>query len=144
MDAATIPTDRPITGDELLALGDIGPCELIDGRIVFVSPTGAEHGAIESGLGAELTVFVKRRKLGWVMTGVEILSPDDRWEDVRQRIEEYFGIGVERVWLVEPENKAVLVYRSVTEFERLDEAGTLAGEGVLDGFTVAAGSLFSE
>ena len=33
-----------ITGEELLAMGDIGPCELIDGRIVSMTPTGSEHG----------------------------------------------------------------------------------------------------
>jgi Uma2 family endonuclease len=119
--------DRPITGEELLALGDIGPCELIDGRIVPMSPTGGEHGSLEAILGGELTMFVRQRRLGWVMVGevgiytrrqpdrvrgadvafvsrqrlpkrpgkkflevapelvVEILSPDDRWQDVGRR-----------------------------------------------------------
>ncbi|MEW6755509.1 MAG: hypothetical protein AB1505_31705 [Candidatus Latescibacterota bacterium] len=30
-----------VSGSELLAMGDIGPCELIDGRIVPMAPTGA-------------------------------------------------------------------------------------------------------
>lgn len=187
MSAATAGSpDRPITGDELLAMGDIGPCELIDGRVVAMSPTGGEHGAIEVYLGGELSSFVRARRLGWVLGGevgiytrrnpdrvrgadvaflsrnrlahrpgkkfldvapelvVEILSPDDRWEEVRQKIEEYFAIGVERVWIVEPENRSVLVYRSVTEMERLAEADTLEGEGPLAGFTLPVASLFAE
>ncbi len=32
---------KPITGEELLALGDIGPSELIDGRIVTMTPIGS-------------------------------------------------------------------------------------------------------
>jgi len=65
----TSSTDRLLTGEEFLALGDIGPCELIDGRIVPMSPTGGEHGAIESLITARLLVFVEERKLGWVLGG---------------------------------------------------------------------------
>ena len=58
-----------ITGEELLAMGDIGPCELIDGRIVAMSPTGGRHGIIESRLGSALSFFVQEHNLGWVLTG---------------------------------------------------------------------------
>jgi Uma2 family endonuclease len=75
---------------------------------------------------------------------VEVISPTDRWEDVRQKLEDYFSIGVQRVWVVEPENRAVLVYRSATEMQRLGEGDTLAGEGALEGFTLPVASLFEE
>jgi Uma2 family endonuclease len=186
MTATTAPPEiRLVTGEELLAMGDIGPCELIDGRIVPMSPTGAEHGNLEFDLGRLLGNFVAERKLGWVMGGevgiyirrnpdrvrgadiafvskqrlphrphkgflevapelvVEIISPEDRWEDVRQKLEDYFSIGVQRVWVVEPENRAVLVYRSITEMERLGEADTLKGEGVLEGFSLPVADLFA-
>lgn len=58
-----------ITGEELLALGDIGPSELIEGRIVAMVPTGSEHGLIELTLGAKLRSFVRAKRLGWVMAG---------------------------------------------------------------------------
>jgi len=181
------PETKLITGEELLAMGDIGPSELIDGRIVMMSPTGGEHGFIELfTLGSELAVFVRRRKLGWVLGGevgiyirrnpdriraadiaffskerlphkprkgfmevapelaVEVISPDDRWEDVRQKLEDYFSIGVQWVWVVEPENHAVLVYRSVTEMQRLSDSDSLTGEGALEGFTLRVASLFEE
>ena len=144
---------KPMTGEELLALGDIGPSELIDGRIVAMTPTGDEHGTIEFNLGSELRVFVRRQRLGRVTGGevgiytrrnpdrvravdiafistsrlaepvkgyltvapdlvVEIMSPDDRWQDVREKLTEYFTIGVTWVWVVEPSNRKVLVFRS--------------------------------
>ena len=59
----TIPATRPararrITGEELLAMGDIGPCELIDGRIVRKAPAQVGHGIIETTLGSCLVGFV--------------------------------------------------------------------------------------
>ncbi len=35
-----------ITGEELALMGDIGPCELVRGRIVSMSPTGDAHGGV--------------------------------------------------------------------------------------------------
>lgn len=177
---------RLITGEELLAMGDVGPCELIDGRIVPMTPAGAEHGNIEFDLGGELRAFIRQRKLGWILGGqvgiytrrnpdrvrgadiafiskqrlphkprkgflevapelvVEIISPTDSWPNVRQKIKEYFAIGVERVWVVDPENREVLVYRSPKEVITLSEEETLTGEGTLEGFTLTVASLFEE
>ena len=174
-----------ITGEELLAMGDIGPCELIDGRLVPMSPTGGRHGIIESRLGSVLSVFVQQHHLGWVLTGevgiyirrnpdhvrgadilflsrerwpdgppegflegvpdllVEIMSPNDRWQEVRQKIAEYFSIGVRWVWIVEPENQAVLVFRSSTDFQQIGAEDLLVGEGPLEGFTLPVASLMT-
>jgi Uma2 family endonuclease len=184
----TIVTETPlITGDELLAMGDIGPCELIDGRIVPMSPSGGEHGFIEfSTLGIELAQFVRQHKLGWVVGGevgiytrrnpdrvrgadiafisrqrlphkpgpgyiavapelvVEVVSPTDSWPEVRQKVKEYLSIGVERVWVVDPENREVLVYRSLKDSLTLSDEDTLLGEGKLEGFSLAVGRIFEE
>jgi Uma2 family endonuclease len=186
----TVPRPRPraklITGEELLAMGDIGPCELIDGRIVRMNPTGMQHGDIMIALGAALRDFVRKRQLGRVVGGevgiytrrepdrvraadiafvsrerladkslkgflkvapelvVEIISPTDRWQNMRDKLEEYFAIGGHRVWIVEPDNRDVLVYSASTEMRKLGEGDMLMGEGVLDGFTLAIAELFEE
>jgi Uma2 family endonuclease len=184
--ARTRTRAKQITGEELLAMGDIGPCELIDGRIVRMNPTGLQHGDIVIALGSALRDFVRKRQLGRVMGGevgiytrrnpdrvrgadiafvsrerlaanpskgylkvapelvVEVVSPTDRWQDMRQKLEEYFAIGVHRVWIVEPESRDVLVYRSVTEMRKLGEADLLTGEGVLEGFSLSVAELFEE
>ena len=58
-----------ISGDDLFDMGNIGPCELIDGRIVPMSPTGGEHGGLETNLSIELGMFVRQHKLGYVVGG---------------------------------------------------------------------------
>ena len=69
LQTASPKTETLVTGDELLAMGDIGPCELMDGRLVLMSPAGEEHGTIELILGGELRAFVRQRKLGRVNSG---------------------------------------------------------------------------
>ena len=73
---------------------------------------------------------------------VEIISLGDRWQDVRDKLEEYFAIGVRWVWIVEPENRAVLVFRSPSQIQKLGEQDTLRGEGVLEGFELPLAELF--
>jgi Uma2 family endonuclease len=58
-----------LTGEELAAMGNRGPCELIEGRLVQLSPTKPRHGEIENNLAYMLTAFVRERKLGKVQVG---------------------------------------------------------------------------
>ncbi len=75
---------------------------------------------------------------------VEIMSPDDRWSEVRQKIREYFAIGARLVWVADPSDKTVSVYRSPTEVRVLAESDRLTGEEVLPGFSVPVASLFAD
>ncbi len=188
MTVLTAELDTPVatlvTGEELFEMGDIGPCELIDGRIVHMPPAGEEHGTIEFTLGAELRNFVRKHRLGRITGGeagiyirhnpdrvrgadivfiasdratespgkgfldiapdlvVEIMSPPDRWQEMRQKLEDYLSIGVQWVWVVEPDNRAILIYRSLTDITVLGEADLLRGEGVLEGFAIAVRDVF--
>jgi Uma2 family endonuclease len=65
---ATIET-RLITADELAAMGDVGPCELVEGRIVPMTPTGDEHSEYEITLGALLWNYVRQHQLGKIYGG---------------------------------------------------------------------------
>jgi Uma2 family endonuclease len=67
---------------------------------------------------------------------VEVLSPDDRWMDVQRKLNEYFAIGVVRVWLVDPSTRSVSVYRTPTEMRIVSTRDTLDGEDILPGFSV--------
>lgn len=183
---STAVEERLITGEELFEMGDIGRSELIDGRIVFMSPTGGEHAYLEVALSSRLDNFMRARKLGWVLAGevgfyirrnpdrirapdvafvsrqrmprrprknflevtpelvVEIVSPSDEWAEIRRKIADYFSIGVNRVWLVEPDEQDILVFQSPTEFTRFGIGESLKGEGVLKGFELVVSELFEE
>jgi Uma2 family endonuclease len=62
-------TETLVTGEDLLAMGDIGPSELVEGRIVRMSPTGGKHAIYELNFAEQLKAFVKQHKLGKVMVG---------------------------------------------------------------------------
>jgi Uma2 family endonuclease len=58
-----------VTGEELYRRPDLGPCELIDGRIVPLSPTRPEHGETELDLGYELEAWVRSSGRGRAFSG---------------------------------------------------------------------------
>ncbi len=72
---------------------------------------------------------------------VEILSPDDRWSDLMEKLGEYLNIGVLMVWLADPKTRSVYVYRSLTDVQRLTADDVLSGGDVLPGFSVSVGAL---
>lgn len=73
---------------------------------------------------------------------VEVVSPTDLWTNLNEKIEEYFALGVNWVWVVEPKRKAVRVYHGPTAVTITTD--TLHGEGILDGFVLSIPDLFTE
>jgi Uma2 family endonuclease len=62
---ATVATQL-ITAEDLLAMGDIGRCELIYGELLMMSPAGAEHGLVAMRFGSYLQAFVDEQGRGVV------------------------------------------------------------------------------
>jgi Uma2 family endonuclease len=58
-----------LTGDQLFAMGDIGPCELVRGKVVWAKPASMRHGSSTGNFYHELRSFVEPRKLGTVAVG---------------------------------------------------------------------------
>ena len=74
---------------------------------------------------------------------VEIMSPSDRWIDIQEKLAEYFNIGVELVWLVDPQLEQIHVYRSLDEVSRLTAEDELSAAELLPGFSVPLSEIFS-
>jgi Uma2 family endonuclease len=177
--------DSLMTGEELLHRPDLEPCELVNGRIVALSPTGRGHGTAEAKLTARLTTYAEATGGGEVMTGevgifirrnpdtvraadilfisnerlarcapsgyldvapelvVEVFSPTDRWSEVMEKLGDYFSAGVDRVWVLVPNLRRILAYRSSTDFIQLDQGQILTDEELLPGFSVPVAELFA-
>lgn len=73
---------------------------------------------------------------------VEILSPSDGHSRTVRRTREYLDRGVPLVWVVEPTNRTVTVYRPDEWPRVLDEADDLTGNGVLPDFRCRVAELF--
>lgn len=74
---------------------------------------------------------------------VEVVSPNDRFDEVQEKIVEYFAAGTRLVWVVLPKTRTVLVYRSFHEVRSLGVNDELNGEDVVPGFTCRVAELFA-
>jgi len=62
---------------------------------------------------------------------IEVLSPDDTWTQLRERLDEYVAMGVEHVWCFEPIAREVRRY-TATGFVKVTEPEmTIPGTAVL-------------
>ena len=73
---------------------------------------------------------------------VEILSPSDTQEQIDEKIDDYLRAGVAVVWIIDPHDKTVLIYRKDAEPELLNITQELSGEPHLPGFRVPVGEIF--
>ncbi len=74
---------------------------------------------------------------------VEVLSPDDRRKNVREKIAQYVASGVKLVWLVDPEAQTVMVYSGTTRGIEYGDTDSLDGGDVIPGFTCTVAELFT-
>ena len=75
---------------------------------------------------------------------VEIRSRHDTMAELAAKAEDYLAAGVRIVWLVDPMSRTVIVRRSGTAAETLDETGVLEAEGVIPGFRFAVADLLRD
>lgn len=178
------PSDREVTPEELNFNQQWGRCELIDGKVILMSPAGHNHGK----LGAELLIligqYVKANKLGEVYaaeTGfvfpngktvrapdvmflstarippdmgedvylpiapdfaVEVVSLSDKFSDATAKAESFLSAGVRLVWVVQPNDRSVHVFRQGQAVRVYKSGETLGGEDVLPGLNISVDQIF--
>jgi Uma2 family endonuclease len=175
-----------ISGEELFHRPDLNPCELVEGRIVPMVPTGYTHGILELRLGAGMLAWAEATGRGRVLAGevgiyirrnpdtvraadilyisneryarrgpsgyldvapeltVEVLSPDDRWSEVTDKLDDYFSAGVNAVWVVDPRRRQVFVYHSLSAVQPLGVGEILEDPDLLPGFSLPLADLFRD
>jgi Uma2 family endonuclease len=73
---------------------------------------------------------------------VEVISPNDLFEEVEGKKEDYLRAGVPVVWIVSPQHRTVHIYRADSSPTLLREGNELIGEGPLADFRCPVRDLF--
>ncbi len=72
----------------------------------------------------------------------EVLSPNDSAYKVNAKIKEYRRAGVRLIWVIDPEQRVVVVHRPDGSANTLQETDELTGEDVVPGFRCRVAELF--
>jgi Uma2 family endonuclease len=73
---------------------------------------------------------------------VEVVSPGDHYARIQKKVEHYLEKEVRLIWVADPEDRSVTVYRPGVRMTVLGENETLTGADVLPGFTCRVADLF--
>lgn len=74
---------------------------------------------------------------------IEVVSPSDRYARIQQKVNEYLEKGVRLIWVVDPEDRSVAVFRDGQKPKVLSENEILTGADVLPGLTCRIADLFA-
>jgi Uma2 family endonuclease len=73
---------------------------------------------------------------------VEVISPSNTFEEVVNKVHEYFRAGVQHVWVIAPPQRQVYVYQSPSHIRVLNVQDELTGDPFLPGFRLKLSELF--
>lgn len=74
---------------------------------------------------------------------IEVVSPNDLYYEVDQKVDDYRDAGFRLIWVVNPDNRTVKVYAEGQErWQELTDTDELDGGDVLPGFRCKVGDLF--
>jgi Uma2 family endonuclease len=73
---------------------------------------------------------------------VEVISPNDLYTEVDEKVAEWLEYGTRLVFVVNPRRRTVAVHRSGQPVRILTEADVLEGEDVVPGWSLPVGDLF--
>jgi Uma2 family endonuclease len=74
---------------------------------------------------------------------VEVLSPSDRPSMVKTRISRLFAYGVKQLWIVNPKDHTVTIYRSFSDSQTFSGSDHLEADDILPGFRISLNRIFS-
>ncbi len=75
---------------------------------------------------------------------VEVLSKEDSWKKMEEKIADYHAFGVDVVWVVDPQTRSVRLYPKGSEPSVLQAADEIAGADLLPGFKCLVAKLFAD
>lgn len=121
--------------------------------LVFGAETGFTIATDPDTVRAPDIAFVRRERIpkegipkgywpGPPDLAVEVISPNDTYEEVEEKVAEWLAAGTAMVWALNPRRRTVTVYRSLTDITVLTENDELTGEDVVPGFRCRVADIF--
>ena len=126
-----------LTGDELLALGDIGPADLIAGRIVRRGFKTVQNATCAGNFAEALSRHARRINAGRVLIGGIGIYTHRNPDTIR-------AAGVRLVWVADPDEQTVYAYRSPIAVREFKSGDSLTADDILNGFVVLVAYLFEQ
>jgi Uma2 family endonuclease len=119
---------------------------------VFLGGTGFVIARNPDTVGAPDVAFVGKDRLpsgrvrgffpGAPDLAVEVVSPSDRLSDLTSKVDERLAAGATSVWVLDPPNRAIVVYRAGKQVLRYGDSDELRDEPTLPGFALKLSDLF--
>lgn len=72
---------------------------------------------------------------------IEIVSPNDSYGEIQDKVEEYLAQDVRLIWMVDPQRKRITVYHG-DQYQRLTAEHNLTGGDVMPGLEIKLSELF--
>jgi Uma2 family endonuclease len=110
---------------------------VLGSNLLYVFPSGNRRGPDVSFIAADRVTAETRSQVFPKMApdlAVEVLSPSARPRRVLDRVGEYLESGVRLVWVIDPQKRRALAYRSLSEASEVTSSDALDGADVLRGF----------
>ena len=121
------------------------PC---DSSTAFTMKTGNKRSPDFSFVSRERLKGIKRLPKGYFQgapdLAIEVIFPSNTFEELHEKLVEYFANCCKLVWIVNPDERSVLVYRQPQPDKLLKLTDTLDGEDIIPGFSLAIADLFTE
>ena len=73
---------------------------------------------------------------------VEVISPNDRYTEVEEKVEDWLNAGCRAVIVVNPRRQTVNLHRSPTDVTTLTESDTLEISDIVPGWRMPIGAIF--
>jgi Uma2 family endonuclease len=74
---------------------------------------------------------------------VKVVSPDDSYTDVEEKVFDWLDVGTKMVVVINPRQRSSTVYKSPTDIIALAEADVLDGGEIVPGFELAIREIFA-
>lgn len=122
---------------------------VLDSSTAFTMKTGNKRSPDVSFLSKDRLQGLKKLPKGFGQgapdLAVEILSPSNTTAEIHGKIVEYLENGTKLIWVINPEEEYVLVYKSKPSPDRLlSSVDILSGEEILPEFSFPVADLFPQ